>query len=76
MNSVINVEMTVMEATLFRSTCKIAAYELKDSDPLSAKQLVLLGEKIQTTLNNQDYSENEQLVDEINAKIAKLDSDD
>ena len=71
MNSVINVPMTVMEATLLKSSCYIAAYELKDNDPLTAEQLTKLVNKINSILLKMDTSENEKLVDDINAKIAK-----
>lgn len=71
MNDIINIKMTLTQATLLRSLLYTTAYDLKESDPKTSQMLSDYEALIQKQLNKLDFSENEKLVDRINAKIAK-----
>ena len=71
MNDNISIGMTLTKAHLYLSSLKIAAYELRESDPETAKHLTALQTLIQQHLDRLDYSENEKQVDEHNAQIAE-----
>lgn len=71
MNDIINIKMTLTKATLLRSLLYTTAYELKESYPKTSQMLSDYEALIQKQLNELDFSENEKLVDRINAKIAK-----
>ena len=71
MNDVISIKMPLIKATLLRSLLFSTALELKESDPQTSKMLSDFESLIQSQLEQLDFSENEKLVDEINAKIAK-----
>lgn len=71
MNDIINIKMTLTQATLLRSLLYTTAYDLKESDPKTSQRLSDYEALIQKQLNKLDFSENEKLVDRINAKIAK-----
>lgn len=69
MNDIINIKMTLTQATLLRSLLYTTAYDLKESDPKTSQMLSDYEALIQKQLNKLDFSENEKLVDRINAKI-------
>lgn len=71
MNDIINIKMTLTQATLLRSLLYTTAYDLKESDPKTSQMLSDYEVLIQKQLNKLDFSENEKLVDRINANIAK-----
>lgn len=71
MNDIINIKMTLTQATLLRSLLYTTAYDLKESDPKTSQMLSDYETLIQKQLNKLDFSENEKLVDRINANIAK-----
>lgn len=71
MNDIINIKMTLTQATLLRSLLYTTAYDLKESDPKTSQMLSDYEALIQKQLNKLDFSENEKLVDRINANIAK-----
>lgn len=71
MNDIINIKMTLTQVTLLRSLLYTTAYDLKESDPKTSQMLSDYEVLIQKQLNKLDFSENEKLVDRINAKIAK-----
>lgn len=71
MNDIINIKMTLTQATLLRSLLYTMAYDLKESDPKTSQMLSDYEVLIQKQLNKLDFSENEKLVDRINANIAK-----
>lgn len=71
MNDIINIKMTLAQATLLRSLLHTTAYDLKESDPKTSQMLSDNEALIQKQLIKLDFSENEKLVDRINAKTAK-----
>jgi hypothetical protein len=71
MNDKVSIEMTLTQATLLRSLLFTTAYELKKSEPRTSQMLSEFEALIQKQLNKLDFSENEKLVDRINAKTEK-----
>lgn len=71
MNDIISIKMTLTQAILLRSLLYTTAYDLKESEPRTSQMLSEFEALIQKQLNKLDFSENEKLVDRINAKIEK-----
>lgn len=71
MNDIISIKLTFLQAQFLRSQLSVRAYDTKESQPSISKLLSKIEGLIQKQLDELDYSENEKLVDRINAKIAK-----
>lgn len=71
LDDVITIKMTLIKANLLRSVLFSTALELRESDPQTSKILSDFESLIQSQLDKLDFSENEKLVDEINAEIAR-----
>lgn len=68
-NDTIEIKMPLVKANLLCSALHLAAIELKDKDSQTSENLSQFRELILNQLNQLDFSENEELVDQINAGI-------
>ena len=71
MNDIVSIKMTLTQAHLLASVLGTAAYDVKDIDKDESERLKKFEKKVKDQIAKLDYSENEKLVDETNAKIAK-----
>lgn len=70
MNDTVSIQMTLTEAHLLASVLCTAAYDVKDIDAAESERLKKFERMVKDQIDRLDYSENERLVDETNAKIA------
>ena len=71
MNDTVSIKMTLAQAHQLASVLMTAAYDVKDIDKDESERLKKFEKMVKDQIAALDYSENEQLVDEINDKIAK-----
>ena len=71
MNDIVSIKMTLTQAHLLASVLGTAAYDVKDIDKDESERLKKFEKMVKDQIAKLDYSENEKLVDETNAKIAK-----
>lgn len=71
MNDIVSIKMTLTQAHLLASVLGTAAYDVKDIDKDESERLKKFEKMVKDQITKLDYSENEKLVDETNAKIAK-----
>ena len=71
MNDIISIKLTFLQAQFLCSQLSVNAFDTKESQPSVSKLLSKIEGLIQKQLDELDYSENEKLVDRINAKRAK-----
>ena len=71
MNDIVSIKMTLTQAHLLASVLGTAAYDVKNIDKDESVRLKKFEKMVKDQIAKLDYSENEKLVDETNAKIAK-----
>ena len=71
MNDIVSIKMTLTQAHLLASVLGTAAYDVNDIDKDESERLKKFEKMVKDQIAKLDYSENEKLVDETNAKIAK-----
>lgn len=71
MNDTVSIKMTLTQAYLLASVLGTAAYDIKDIDKDESERLKMFEEMVKSQISKLDYSDNEKLVDETNAKIAQ-----
>ena len=71
MNDIVSIKMTLTQAHLLASVLGTVAYDVKDIDKDESERLKKFEKMVKDQIAKLDYSENEKLVDETNAKIAK-----
>ena len=71
MNDIVSIKMTLTQAHLLASVLGTASYDVKDIDKDESERLKKFEKMVKDQIAKLDYSENEKLVDETNAKIAK-----
>ena len=71
MNDTVSIKMTLTQAHLLASVLSTASYDVKDIDKEESERLKTFEQMVKSQIAKLDYSENEKLVDETNAKIAK-----
>jgi hypothetical protein len=71
MNDTVSIKMTLTQAHLLASVLSTASYDVKDIDKEESERLKMFEQMVKSQIAKLDYSENEKLVDETNAKIAK-----
>jgi hypothetical protein len=71
MNDTVSIKMTLTQAHLLASVLSTASYDVKDIYKEESERLKMFEQMVKSQIAKLDYSENEKLVDETNAKIAK-----
>lgn len=71
MNDTVSIKMTLTQAHLLASVLETVAYDIKDIDKDESERLKMFEEMVKSQISKLDYSDNEKLVDETNAKIAQ-----